>query len=291
MTPAIIPRPQQMEILEGAFRIDEQTAVFVSQNAEPVAHYLADLLRPATGFGLPVAAGETETTNTIQLTTDNAPDLLGNEGYQLDVAENGVVIRAQTGQVLFYVVQTLQQLLPVAIEQDEVREVVAYAQERFVTVVPGIEMLGHAQAALAAYPELGCTGGPYDVQTCWGIWPDVFCAGNEQVFAFLEDLLTEVFALFPSEFIHVGADECPKDRWEECLKCQAVIKREGLANIWTEYIPTTEHVEYMAYPREAAIAEAVWTAASNRDFDEFKERLPAHSRRLDALDVNYRPLG
>lgn len=513
MTLAIFPQPQQIEILEGAFRLDEETMIFTTPNAESVAHYLADLLRPATGFDLLVTVGESEADNVIQLTTVDAPDLLGDEGYQLDVGSTGVVIRAQSARGLFYGAQTLRQLLPVAVEgdeiaegmdwlvqavsitdqpryrwrglhldvgrhmfpvdfikkfidtmalhkfntfhwhltedqgwrieikkypklaeissrrsatpfphdrktldgvpyggyytQDEVRDVVAYAQDRFITVVPEIEMPGHTQAVLAAYPELGCTGGPYEVQTYWGIWPDVFCAGNEQVFTFLEDVLEEVFALFPSEFIHVGADECPKDRWEKCPKCQAVLAREGLGNefelqswfirrmegflnengrrligwdeilegglapnatvmswrgskggieaataghdvvmtpnthcyldyyqsedtesepsaiggylplkhcflldpvagipkdkhhhvlggqgnIWTEYIQTGDHVEYMAYPRAVAIAEAVWTAVSDRDFDEFKGRLPAHLRRLDALGVNYRPLG
>jgi len=114
--------------------------------------------------------------------------------------------------------------------RDQIREVVAYAQERFITVVPEIEMPGHAVAALASYPELGCTGGPYEVRQFWGIADDVFCAGNEKVYGFLEDVLTEVMELFPSEIIHIGGDECPKVRWEECEKCQAMIRREGLAD-------------------------------------------------------------
>ncbi|HER08106.1 MAG TPA: beta-N-acetylglucosaminidase [Bacteroides sp.] len=114
--------------------------------------------------------------------------------------------------------------------QLEVREVVAYAQERFITVVPEIEMPGHSVAALASYPELGCTGGPYQVRQYWGIAKDVYCAGNEKVYAFLEDVLGEVMELFPSVFIHIGGDECPKDRWEECEKCQAMIAKEGLAD-------------------------------------------------------------
>ena len=286
--------------------------------------------------------------------------------------------------------------------QEEVREVVAYAAERFITVVPEIEMPGHAVAALASYPELGCTGQGYEVRTRWGIAEDVFCAGNDQVFTFLQDVLTEVLALFPSEFIHIGGDECPKVRWQACPKCQARIKDEGLAdeyelqsyfirriekfltahkrrligwdeilegglapnatvmswrgseggieaaeaghdvvmspnthcyfdyyqsedteneppaigrylplekvyafdpaegisadkahhvlggqgNIWTEYMPTFDHVEYMAYPRATALAEAVWSA--KRDYADFSRRLRRHLARLDELNVHYR---
>ncbi|APF19087.1 Glycoside hydrolase, family 20, catalytic core [Caldithrix abyssi DSM 13497] len=112
--------------------------------------------------------------------------------------------------------------------QDEIREIVAYAQKRFVTIVPEIEMPGHSSAALAAYPELGCTGGPYQVADRWGIFKDVYCAGNEKTFQFLEDVLSEVAELFPGKYIHIGGDECPKDRWKTCPKCQARMKKEGL---------------------------------------------------------------
>ncbi|MEI7900668.1 MAG: beta-N-acetylhexosaminidase [bacterium] len=112
--------------------------------------------------------------------------------------------------------------------QDEVREVVAYAASRYVTVVPEIEMPGHSLGALASYPEFSCTGGPFKVRPGWGIEKNVYCAGNEATFAFLKDVLDEVLALFPSAFIHIGGDECPKERWKECPKCQARIKAEGL---------------------------------------------------------------
>ena len=112
--------------------------------------------------------------------------------------------------------------------QDQIRDVVRYAQERFITIVPEIDLPGHQLAALAAYPELGCTGGPYEVWTMWGIADDVICAGNDQAMQFLEDVLAEVIDLFPSEYIHVGGDECPKVRWEKCPKCQARIKAEGI---------------------------------------------------------------
>ena len=112
--------------------------------------------------------------------------------------------------------------------QDEIREIIAYAQKQFITIVPEIDLPGHQQAALAAYPELGCTGGPYEVWTQWGISDDVICAGNEQSMQFLEDVLAEVIDLFPSEYIHVGGDECPKIRWADCPKCQAQIKAAGI---------------------------------------------------------------
>jgi len=112
--------------------------------------------------------------------------------------------------------------------KDEVKEIVEYARSKFITVMPEIEMPGHAMAALASYPELGCTGGPYEVQTRWGVFDDVYCAGKEETFSFLEDVLTEVMELFPSEYIHIGGDECPKTRWKKCPLCQKRMKEEGL---------------------------------------------------------------
>lgn len=286
--------------------------------------------------------------------------------------------------------------------QDEIREVVAYAQARHINVVPEIEMPGHALAALAAYPELGCTGGPYEVERGWGVFDDVFCAGNDSTFAMLEDVLTEVMDLFPSSYIHIGGDECPKERWKSCTKCQARMKAEGLkdehelqsyfiqrierfvnakgrkiigwdeilegglapnaavmswrgteggiaaaksghfavmspgshcyfdhyqgdpaneplaiggyttvqkvysyepipaelkpeetkyilgaqGNVWTEYILTPEHVEYMAVPRILALAEVLWTPKEKRDERDFIGRLEREFPRLEAMDVN-----
>lgn len=111
--------------------------------------------------------------------------------------------------------------------QDEVREVVAYASRRHITVLPEIEMPGHALAVLAAYPELSCTGGPFEVGRTWGVFQDVFCP-KEETFQFLENVLTEVCELFPGTYIHIGGDECPKDRWKACQNCQSLMKREGL---------------------------------------------------------------
>ena len=114
--------------------------------------------------------------------------------------------------------------------QDDVREIVQYAKDRFITVVPEIEMPGHSQAALAAYPDLSCSGGPFKVATEWGIINDVFCAGNEKTFKFIEDVLDEVIALFPGTFFHIGGDECPKLRWSNCKRCQDRIAALGLKN-------------------------------------------------------------
>jgi len=112
--------------------------------------------------------------------------------------------------------------------QEEIKEVVKYASERHITVVPEIEMPGHAMAALAAYPEYSCTGGPFEVAKKWGVFDDVYCAGNDSTFAFIQTILDEVLELFPSEYIHIGGDECPKTRWKECEKCQKRIKDENL---------------------------------------------------------------
>lgn len=112
--------------------------------------------------------------------------------------------------------------------QDEARDIVKYAADRYITIIPEIDLPGHMQGALATYPELGCTGGPYEVWTKWGISDDVLCAGNPKVYDFIDDVLAEVMDIFPSEYVHVGGDECPKVRWKECPKCQAKIKELGL---------------------------------------------------------------
>ncbi len=287
--------------------------------------------------------------------------------------------------------------------QDEIGEVVRYAAERFVTVVPEIEMPGHSVAALAAYPELACTPGPFEVHTRWGVTEDIYCP-SEQTFTFLENVLREVMALFPSIFIHIGGDEVPKRRWRESPLAQEIIRRESLrnedelqswfirrierflsangrrlvgwdeilegglppgatvmswrgtaggiaaaraehdvimsptshlyfdyyqgdprfeplaiggllplervyefepvpdsltpeqgrhilgaqGNVWTEYLPTAEAVEFMAVPRMLALAEVVWSPREARRWDAFVARLPARLRELDRLAVNYR---
>ncbi len=112
--------------------------------------------------------------------------------------------------------------------QEDIKEIVAYAQSRFITVVPEIEMPGHCMAALAAYPEYSCTGGPFQVPTAWGIFRDVYCPGKDSTFTFLDNILSEVMTLFPSHYIHIGGDEVLKDRWKACPYCQRRIKDEGL---------------------------------------------------------------
>ncbi len=291
--------------------------------------------------------------------------------------------------------------------QDEARDIVAYAAERGISVMPEIELPGHSLAALAAYPELGCVGRDYRVRTNWGIEPDIYCAGKDAVFEFLGDVFSEALELFPSKYIHIGGDEAPKARWKACPACQARIKAEGLAdedelqswfvrqiegwlnergrnlvgwdeilegglapkatvmswrgsaggiaaanaghdvimtpnnycyldyyqhedwsreptaiksslplkqawqfkvvpdeisedkrrhilggqgNLWTEYIPTPEHLEYMAFPRAIAIADVLWSHSAERDYDALVARLTRHLPCLDALNVNYRPL-
>ena len=287
--------------------------------------------------------------------------------------------------------------------QKEVKEVVEYARKRFVVIIPEIEMPGHALAALTAYPSLGCTGGPYETGKWWGVFDDVFCAGNEDTFTFLSDVLDEVCALFPGTYFHIGGDECPKSRWEACPKCLQRMKTEKLnnahelqsyfikraeamlashgkkligwdeileggiapsatimswrgteggiaaakaghdaimtpssdvyfdyyqsdpvteplaiggylplekvyayepipaevtaeeskhilgaqANIWTEYMKTSDQVEYMAYPRVCAFSEVVWSPKTHRNWNDFGARLVRHFTRMDAMGLHY----
>ena len=267
--------------------------------------------------------------------------------------------------------------------QEQAKEIVAYAAERYITVIPEIDLPGHMQAALAAYPELGCTGGPYEVWRQWGVSEDVLCAGNDQVLKFLEDVYSELIEIFPSEYIHVGGDECPKVRWEKCPKCQARIKALGLksddkhskeerlqrlapnatvmswrgekggieaakqkhdvimtpntylyfdyyqakdvdnepfgiggylplervysyepmpasltpeeqkyikgvqANLWTEYIATFPHAQYMVLPRWAALCEIQWSSPEKKNYADFLSRLPQLIKWYDAEGYNY----
>ena len=286
--------------------------------------------------------------------------------------------------------------------QEDIRELLAYAESRFITIVPEIEMPAHSVAALAAYPELSCTEGPFSVLP-GGYWPimDIFCAGQDQVFTFMENVLEEVIALFPGTYIHIGGDEADKTNWKACPQCQARIKAEGLkdedelqsyfikrierfvkarnrkligwdeilegglapqaavmswrgtqggisaaraghdvvmsptsycyidyfqghpdseplaiggylplekvygfeptpdelteeeaghilgaqANLWTEYVATPEHAEYMAFPRIMALAEVSWSQKEHRDFPSFIRRLKPS--RLESLGINY----
>lgn len=293
--------------------------------------------------------------------------------------------------------------------QEEIKDIVNYAADRYITIIPEIDLPGHMLAALAAYPELGCTGGPYEVERSWGVFDDVLCPGKEETFTFLEGVLTEVMELFPSQYIHIGGDECPKVRWEECPDCQRKIKELGLkdgahkkefylqsyvtarvekflndhgrsiigwdeilegelapnatvmswrgmqggieaaqmnhdvimtpttycyfdyyqtqytddepfgiggfvpvetvysfepapdiltpeqkkhilgaqANLWTEYIKTPEHVEYMLLPRLAALSEVQWMQHEKKNYENFLTRLPRLIALYDKLGYNY----
>lgn len=287
--------------------------------------------------------------------------------------------------------------------QDELKEIVEYANSKYITVIPEIEMPGHSVAALSAYPEFSCTGGPFEVVTTWGVFDDIYCAGNDKVFDFLQDILSEVIEIFPSKYIHIGGDEAPKKRWKECAKCQARIKKENLkdehelqsyfihrieeyvnskgriiigwdeilegglapnaavmswqgieggiaaakskhfavmspvshcyfdyyqaksgepkaiggfislekvysyepipdelnkdeakyilgaqANLWTEYMLTTEQVEYMLLPRLCALSEVVWSLKEQKDYENFTERLKHHYKLLTDKGINFR---
>ena len=310
--------------------------------------------------------------------------------------------------------------------QEQIKEVVAYATKRNVTVIPEIELPGHSSSAIAAYPYLSCfpeeptvvtndmmsekskalqaAGTPKIVQETWGVFNDVYCAGKEETFAFLQDVLDEVIPLFPSTYIHIGGDECPKENWKRCPNCQSRIKKEGLhdehelqsyfiqriekylnakgkqiigwdeilegglapnatvmswrgtkggieaakqhhdvimtpghscyfdhyqskdkdneplaiggkttvedvyayeptpkeltadeqkyilgaqGNVWTEYMATTDYVEYMILPRMTALSEVVWSTKASKDWDDFKSRLEHFKRRYDDLGLNY----
>lgn len=275
--------------------------------------------------------------------------------------------------------------------QEDIKEVVDYAASRFINVVPEIEMPGHSTAAISCYPEISCTGGPFDVGTLWGIYYDIYCAGNEKTFEFLEDVITEVVELFPSKYIHIGGDEAPKNRWKNCQKCQQRIKDKNLkdehelqsyfikrmekfinskgkqivgwdeilegglapeatvqswrgvkgaieaaqqghdvivsptshcyfdypvdvtdlqkvysfdpvppelteaerkhvlgseGNMWTEYAPQ-ELVDDRLFPRMLALSEVIWTYPAERNFEEFRQRVQKHYKRLDLMSVNY----
>lgn len=294
--------------------------------------------------------------------------------------------------------------------QEQAKEIVKYAGERYITVIPEVDLPGHMLAALAAYPEMGCTGGPYEVCPRWGVFEDVLCIGNEKSMQFLEDVMAEIIDIFPSKYIHIGGDEAPRTRWEKCPKCQARIRTEKLkadknhtaedrlqsycmtrieklpnskgrqiigwdeilegdvapnatvmswrgsaggikaaqlghdvimtpndycyfdyyqsedtrhepfaiggfvplekvyslnptaslteeqakhilgtqANLWTEYIPTSEQVEYMVLPRMAALAEVQWTQLEKKDYTNFTTRLAGLIGLYRRDGLNYR---
>ena len=138
--------------------------------------------------------------------------------------------------------------------QDELRDLINYAAERHINIIPEIDLPGHMQAALACYPQLGCTGGPYEVWRRWGVSEEVLCAGNEETMRFVEDVLNEVMDVFPSPYIHIGGDECPKVRWEKCPKCQAKIKELGIKG--DERFSKEDYLQSYVMNRMAKVVEA-----------------------------------
>ena len=138
--------------------------------------------------------------------------------------------------------------------QDELRDLIEYAAERHINIIPEIDLPGHMQAALACYPQLGCTGCPYEVWKRWGVSEDVLCAGNEEAMQFVEDVLNEVMDVFPSPYIHIGGDECPKVRWEKCPKCQAKIKELGIKK--DDKFTAEDYLQSYVMNRMAKVVEA-----------------------------------
>ena len=138
--------------------------------------------------------------------------------------------------------------------QDELHDLIKYAAERHINIIPEIDLPGHMQAALACYPQLGCTGGPYEVWKRWGVSEEVLCAGNEETMQFVEDVLNEVMDVFPSPYIHIGGDECPKVRWEKCPKCQAKIKELGIKK--DDKYSAEDYLQSYVMNRMAKVVEA-----------------------------------
>ncbi len=286
--------------------------------------------------------------------------------------------------------------------QEDVKEIVAYAQKRFVEIIPEIEMPGHCVAALAAYPEYSCTGGPFETEGRWGVFNDIYCT-KEATFEFMQNVLDEVILLFPSSYIHIGGDEVPKVRWKNCVHCQQRMRQENLTkeselqtyfinrvesylntkgkriigwdeileggipqratvmswrgekggihaakagydvimtpyqnlylnryqldpkneplanggfvplekvyeyypvpseltpeeavhiigvqgNMWTEYITSAEHLEYMFFPRTAALSEVAWSPREKKNYEAFFQRLTGIKKHYDAMGLNY----
>ncbi|MBA6152801.1 beta-N-acetylhexosaminidase [Gelidibacter maritimus] len=508
---AIIPKPLVLEPQTGRFLVDASTTIVGDETLSNEGNFLAELLSMTLGtniqFSLQNAKGD------IVLEID--PAIENEEGYELYVDYDKIRISGKNSTGVFYGIQTLRQLIPLAngaaaddgkeltipavvikdhpqfvyrgmhldvarhffpvafvkkyidliamhkmntfhwhltedqgwrieikkypklteigairketvIEknfdpyiadgipyggfytQEEIKDVVAYAQTKHVTIIPEIDLPGHSRAAIAAYPELGNTGEQYEVATTWGVFEEIY-APTETTFNFLEDVLTEVMALFPSEYIHIGGDEAPKKQWEESRYAQELMKKEGLkdedelqsyfikrvekfvnskgrkiigwdeiiegglapnaavmfwrswtgedeiieaaknghniimtpashvyfdayqvpeedhakekfaiggftsvekvyglniipealpeefhkyilgaqANLWSEYIKTSEHAEYMVLPRMTALSEVVWSSEEQKDWSDFKVRLDKMREQYDALGLNY----
>lgn len=155
--------------------------------------------------------------------------------------------------------------------QTEMRDIVAYAADHHITVIPEIDLPGHMAAALASYPSLGCTGGPYEVMCRWGVSDDILCAGNEDVYVFLDEVLDEVTDIFPSEYVHIGGDEVPHGKWEKCSACQSKIHVLGLKDdaYSTAEQKLQNHIMKYAADRLAAKGRRVigWDEIIDNGFD------------------------
>jgi hexosaminidase len=505
----LIPQPVAITFGEGVFELEKRLAVLVDDGSlQDLATYASSLWTSTSRLSFQLnEATEREHTKGIYLVLlESYNDTLGDEGYQIHITTQSVVLTANTASGLFYAVHTLNQLIfsaenghlkscniidyprfdyrgmhldvsrhfmPIGFiyevldymamhklnvfhwhliddqgwrleikkypeltktgawrvpmtdrhwndrplvndpesatyggfyTQDEVKAVVSYAAARNITIIPEIEMPAHVMSALAAYPQLSCTGENLGVPP-GGVWPitHIYCAGNDSTFIFLEDVLHEVMALFPAEFIHIGGDEADKTNWKSCKKCQNRMATEGLhseeelqayfirriekflnahgrkligwdeilegglppnaavmswrgekggieaaqmghqvvmtpgshcyfdhyqgdpaieplaigghttlakvyayepipeelnadqaklilgaqANVWTEYMPTPSHVEYMVFPRLAALSEVLWSPKEARDWGNFSKRMETQYKRYDSLGIHY----
>src|SRR5439155_123513 len=211
---AVIPRPAHVAPGSGAFVVTGATVIVTDRATRPLGDLLSDYLYPATGLRLAVRTTAPAGARVIALRLDPALTSLGAEGYRLDVTPGRVAIRAPQPDGGFYT-------------QDDIAELVAYAQARFVTIVPEIEMPGHSQAAIAAYPELGNKPDTLPVWTAWGVDENIVNPGDATI-RFEQNVLTEVMALFPGRWIHVGGDEAPKTQWKASPLAQARIRELGL---------------------------------------------------------------
>ncbi len=502
----IIPVPDKQIFLDGFFIINSNTSINYPDQFKNSINFFRTFLNQGKNKFLFLKDSNT-TNNFVQFLLDEK--LSNDEGYKIEIRQNGITITSKDNKGAFYAIQTLRQLIPASFEdktypnkeirikcqiiedsprfkyrgmhldvgrhlfsvefikkyidalamlkfntfhwhltedqgwrieikkypklntiaayrdstlaghytdrprkydktkyggyytQKQVKDIVNYALEREITIIPEIEMPGHSKAAIAAYPNLSCEEKSVNVATLWGVFEDIYCS-KEETFKFLEDVIDEVVDLFPGKYIHIGGDEAPKTRWEKCNNCQSVIKREGLkdehelqnyfisrmekyinskgkkiigwdeilegglapnatvmswrgisggikaanmkhdvimtpnatcyldhyqskdkneplaiggytpleeiynyepipeeldgesskyiigaqGNVWTEYMSTSEYVEYMVFPRIFALSEVVWSK-NKSNFEEFTSRVISFFDRLDKLDINY----
>jgi len=412
--PAIIPVPVALRSFQGEFVISPRTRVVAGSAEAAEAEKLVSALAPALGFRLPIVSDPSaDEANAIVLELNPSLPDAGDQGWRIEIRKY-----PRLTEVGAWRKETLVGHLGSEPQQydgrphggyytqDDIREIVRYAADRHINVLPEIEMPGHARAAISAYPELGCNPEQrLEPWTRWGVCPDIFVP-TDQTVAFLQDVLTEVLELFPSKFIHIGGDEAIKDRWKASAVVQQRIRQLGLKDehemqswfirrmdafltergrrligwdeilegglapgaavmswrgeaggiaaaraghdvvmaptthtyldyyqappekeplaiggmltletvyawepvpkeltaeqrkhvlggqgqLWAEYLPSARHVQYMAFPRAAALAEVLWSPPERRQYQDFLDRLRPHLRRLDVMDINHRRL-